>query len=66
MELESELVEQANHGELLILLGTELYRRDHGIGPPTPKALVGPYLKCLHADFIGKRVFDTTPVSQRT
>jgi hypothetical protein len=40
-------VEKANHGDLVILLGTELYHRDHGTDPPTPEALVGPYLKSL-------------------
>ena len=35
---------------MLILLGTELYRRDHGTDPPTPEALVGPYLKSMPAE----------------
>jgi hypothetical protein len=39
--------EWANRRDLLILLGTQLYRRDHGTDPPTPEALVGPYLKSL-------------------
>jgi hypothetical protein len=39
--------ELANHAALVILLGTELYRRDHGTDPPTPEALVGRYLKSL-------------------
>jgi hypothetical protein len=39
--------ERANRRELLILLGTQLFRRDHGTDPPTPEALVGPYLKSL-------------------
>jgi hypothetical protein len=43
--------EWANQSELLILLGTELYRRDHGKDPPSPEALVGPYLKSLPAEF---------------
>ena len=43
------MTEQANRRALLILLGEELYRRDHGDGPPTPEALVGPYLKSLPA-----------------
>ena len=41
----------ANQRDLLILLGTQLYRRDHGTNPPTPEALVGPYLKSLPAEF---------------
>ncbi len=44
------LTEQANHRALLILLGEELFRRDHGTEPPTPEALVGPYLKSLPAE----------------
>ena len=43
--------EWANHRNLLILLGTQLYRRDHRTDPPTPEALVGPYLKHLSAEF---------------
>ncbi len=42
--------EWANHRNPLILLGTELYRRDHGKDPPTPEELVGPYLKRLPAE----------------
>jgi hypothetical protein len=42
--------ERANYRALLILLGEELYVRDHGAGPPTPNALVGPYLKSLPPD----------------
>ena len=41
-------------GNLLILLGTQLYRRDHGTDPPTPEALVGPYLKSLPDEFEGR------------
>ena len=37
--------ENREHQALLIDLGTELYRRDHGTDPPTPEALVGPYLE---------------------
>jgi hypothetical protein len=43
--------EVANHRELVILLATELYRRDQGTDPPSPKALVGPYLKSLPAEY---------------
>jgi hypothetical protein len=41
------MTERANHRALLILLAEELYRRDHGTDPPSPEALVGPYLKSL-------------------
>ena len=43
--------EVASHRRLVILLGTGLYRRDHGTDPPTPEALVGPYLKSLPVEF---------------
>jgi hypothetical protein len=42
-----ESLERKHHGEILMLLATELYRRDHGTDPPTPEALVGPYLERL-------------------
>jgi hypothetical protein len=44
------ITERANHRALVILLGTELYRRERGTDPPTPEALVGPYLKRLPSD----------------
>ena len=31
----------------MVHLATELYRREHGEGPPSPEALVGPYPKAL-------------------
>jgi hypothetical protein len=40
-------MELVNHRALVILLGTELYRRHHKTDSPTPEALVGPYLKSL-------------------
>ena len=43
--------EWANHRNLLILLGSQLYRRDHGTNPPAPEALVGPYLERLPSEF---------------
>src|SRR5262249_36563151 len=39
--------ERGNRRALLILLGPQRSRRDHGTEPPTPEALVGPYLKSL-------------------
>jgi hypothetical protein len=56
-----QTVEQANHADLLILLATELYHRDHGTDPPTPQALVGPYLKSLPAEF-----YDTEAQRERS
>jgi hypothetical protein len=42
--------ERANHRALIVLLASELYRRDHGTDPPSDEALVGPYLNRLPAD----------------
>jgi hypothetical protein len=39
--------ERAGHRELVVLLASELYRRDHGTYPPSDEALVGTYLKSL-------------------
>jgi hypothetical protein len=43
--------EWANHRNLLILLGLELYQRDHKTLPPTLEDLVGRYLERLPAEF---------------
>jgi hypothetical protein len=46
-----QIKEVANQYALVMLLGTELYRRDHRADPESPEALVGPYLKRLPMDF---------------
>ncbi len=43
--------ETANHYALVILLATELYRRDNRRDPESPQELVGPYLKRLPREF---------------
>jgi hypothetical protein len=43
--------EKTNHRDLVIMLATELYRRDHGSDPPSLGALVGPYVKSLPPEF---------------
>ncbi|MGO9466661.1 MAG: hypothetical protein ACLQIB_54185 [Isosphaeraceae bacterium] len=43
--------EHADQRALVILMGSQLYLRDHGTDPPEPEALVGPYLKRLPAEF---------------
>ncbi len=58
--------ESANHRDLLILLGAQLYRRDHGTDPPTPEALVGPYLKSLPAEFPDDDRDDAIPSAGKT
>jgi hypothetical protein len=58
--------EWANHWDLLILLGTQLYRRDHGTDPPTPEALVGPYLKSLPSEFPDDQKDESIPEAGST
>jgi hypothetical protein len=60
------MTELANHRELLILLGTELYRRDRGTDPPTPEALVGPYLKSLPKEFPDEETDEAIPRAATT
>jgi hypothetical protein len=43
----TRVIEAENHAEILLLLATEAYRRDHRTDPPAPEALVGPYLEKL-------------------
>ncbi len=45
--------ERARHRALVILLASELYRRDLKKDPPSDQALVGPYLKELPDDGLG-------------
>jgi hypothetical protein len=45
--------ERAKHRALVILLASELYRRDHKKDPPSDQALLGPYLKELPDDGLG-------------
>ena len=39
--------ERGRQARLVVHLAGELYRREHGAPPPSPEALVGPYLKAL-------------------
>ena len=45
--------ERARQARLVVHLASELYRREHGEPPPSPRALVGPYLKALPESFDG-------------
>jgi hypothetical protein len=58
--------EWANHRDVLIRLGTALYRRDHGTDPLTPEALVGPYLKSLPAELPDDDRTEAIPLSGTT
>jgi hypothetical protein len=42
--------EQSGQGALLLHLAEQLYLRERGEPPPSPEALVGPYLKRLPDD----------------
>jgi hypothetical protein len=42
--------EQVGYRELLVVLASELYRRDHGALPPSEQTLVGTYLESLPDD----------------
>jgi hypothetical protein len=42
--------ERAEHRQIVVLLASQLYRREHGKDPPSDEALVGPYLKELPDD----------------
>ncbi len=44
-------LERPRQARLVVHLASELYRREHGQPPPTPRALVGPYLKALPEGF---------------
>jgi hypothetical protein len=48
--------------DLVIMLATEIYRRERGAPPPTEAALVGTYLQSLPDDGTGELVDETTPV----
>jgi hypothetical protein len=56
-------VERGNHADLLILLAAQLYHRDHGADPPSPEALVGPYLRSLPAELPDNGRDETIPAA---
>ena len=43
--------ERARQARLVVHLASELYRREHGEPPPSPRSLVGPYLNALPEGF---------------
>ena len=49
------------HRELVIMLATEIYRRERGRLPPSEEALVGTYLKSLPDDGSADLADETTP-----
>jgi hypothetical protein len=52
------------HGDLVIMLATEIYRRERGSPPPSDEALVGTYLKSLPDDGSTDVDDGTTPIVQ--
>jgi hypothetical protein len=49
------------HRDLVIMLATEIYRRERGAPPPTEDALVGTYLQGLPDDGSAESADETTP-----
>jgi hypothetical protein len=45
-----QLQDRARYRAVVVLVASELYRRDRGTDPPSDEALVGPYLKALPDD----------------
>jgi hypothetical protein len=52
------------HRDLVIMLATEIYRRERGAPPPTEDALVGTYLQGLPDDGSAELADGTTPIVQ--
>jgi len=50
--IDADLRERAARAGLLIALGNELFRRDHGAYPTAAEELVGPYLKALPEGYV--------------
>ena len=50
------------HRGLVIMLATEIYRRERGGPPPFDEALVGTYLKSLPDDGSADRIDETVPI----
>jgi hypothetical protein len=50
------------HRDLVIMLATEIYRRERGALPPSDEALVATYLKSLPDDGSGELDDGTTPI----
>jgi hypothetical protein len=55
---------QRTHRELVIMLATEIYRRERGAPPPSEEALVGTYLKSLPDDGSADLADEMTPTVQ--
>jgi hypothetical protein len=52
------------HRDLVIILPTEIYRRERGALPPSEETLVGTYLKSLPDDGSADLADETTPTVQ--
>ena len=58
--------ERANHRALVVMLASQLYRRERGTDPPSEEALVGPYLESLPDDGLGDAGHETPSVAGET
>jgi hypothetical protein len=56
------VLDRRAHRELVIMLATEIYRRERGATPPTDDALVGTYLQSLPDDGSAELADGTTPM----
>ena len=55
------LADRRAYRDLVIMLATEIYRRERGAPPPTEDALVGTYLQGLPDDGSAELADGTTP-----
>jgi hypothetical protein len=55
------LADRSAYRDLVIMLATEIYRRERGAPPPTEEALVGTYLQSLPDDGSAELADETTP-----
>jgi hypothetical protein len=54
-------MQKSAHRELIVLLASELYRRDRGTAPPSEQALVGTFLQSLPDDGSDELADENTP-----
>ncbi len=55
------IVDRRAYHDLVIMLATEIFRRERGAPPPTEDALVGTYLQSLPDDGSAELADGTTP-----
>ena len=55
------LADRKAHRDLVVMLATEIYRRERGGLPPSDEALVGTYLESLPDDGLAEPTDEVTP-----